>query len=169
MIRTTGYVRTIDMISDIIRAQIVRNIDTEREDTIEELREIFSYPYHADTGALIFRLEVDRGAFGINLVAADRDGGYIRVNSLGESLYATRFNRFGFGWSAFANCGIEVDEIGRLQQAGRFATRHLYEWFTDRFAEAGGLDFPIACVLTKHEASRGWHLQQRTWTTRYSG
>lgn len=156
------------MIPDHIKQQIMKNIDNEKNETLEELREVLTYPYHPDTKALIFRVESDRGAFGMNLLAVDQDGDYMRFNANGESLYNTKFNFFGFGFYAFEDCGVSVDETDLLEKMSKFARDYLYEWFADRLEELGGKEYPIDCVLQKHDALRGFHMQERKWISTYS-
>ncbi|MER5333770.1 hypothetical protein [Micromonospora sp. NPDC002717] len=150
-------------IPDHIKQQIVKNIDKKRDKTLSKLREVLDYPYHPDTKILIFRVEGDSGAYGMNLLAANEHWDMIEVNADGEDLYGTRFLHFGFNFYVLEDCDVSPARTSLPEQISKFTRDYLYPWFADRFEELGGKDRPFDCVLQKHDTLRGFSMKERKW------
>lgn len=110
-------------IPDHIKQQIIKNIDKKRDKTLSKLREVLDYPYHPDTKILIFRVEGDSGAYGMNLLAANEHWDMIEVNADGEDLYGTRFLHFGFSFYVLEDCDVSPARTSLLEQISWSAGR----------------------------------------------
>ncbi|WP_040834569.1 hypothetical protein [Nocardia brevicatena] len=147
------------------REKIIASFEADREDTLDELKQILSFPFHPDTRLVMFELHGNGGVFGLNPWPM-KDGDYhIDIDASGTPLYQTGFDEFGCGFSAYD----QLDEVNRMspEEIGDLddlAIDYLCDWFADLLHELNA-DLPISYAIQRHDYTGVYSVPEKEWLT----
>ncbi|MBA4544575.1 MULTISPECIES: hypothetical protein [Thermoactinomyces] len=141
---------------------IEKSYNEEKDGTIERLHEVLQFPYHPDTQWILFLVEGYEGFYGIRPIPM-KGSHSISIDSSNHPIYETKLQDLEFSFSSvryFDPNELDDDEIEEFDE---YAEKYLYEWFSDRFLEAGGDSFPVPCYLQFHDGGKRFNMKTKQW------
>lgn len=142
---------------------IQKSYNEERDVTIDRLREVLAFPYHPDTEWLLFHVEGYEGFYGIRPIPM-KGAHSISIDASNNPIHLTKLHDLEFSFSSvryFNPNELEDDE--EVEEFDEYAKKLLYEWFADRFFNAGGALFALPCYLQFHDDGHRFDMKTKQW------
>jgi hypothetical protein len=94
---------------------------------------------------LLFLVEGYEGFYGIRPIPM-KESHSISVDTSNTPIHQTELQDLEFSFSSVRYFDPnELEDDDEIEEFDEYAEKYLYEWFSDRFLEAGGLSFSLPC------------------------
>ncbi|MBA4495188.1 hypothetical protein ACFO25_00575 [Paenactinomyces guangxiensis] len=143
------------MLPGDLRQILYQNLKNEEEETLENLKKVFHYPFPDETDLLLFEMQ---GVEYLNITAFPFTGyaSQLTHNTHGENLTAD-LNLFSYNLlKGFPDEPMEDHILADTEE-------EFINWFAKQWEKAGGSYFPYPCYLTIHGGGELYDLSRREW------